>query len=346
MRKDAPTTDNPFMNVPQVAVGDGLLALVRLCYRANRPLLVVGGTGVGKSQVPADFARSIGVRHIARDLSLMEPPDLVGLPRADGDRTRFLPPAFLPDSGEEGVLIIEELNRAPRYMVAPCLELLTARRLNDYVLPPGFRVVATINPAEDGFDAHELDPAVLARFVRVRAVPHPDEFVKWGRANGVDPRVLEYVRSDPRVFADPVSNPRAWAYVSDLLAAQARQPEREADLRAAVGGLVGPVRAAAFLKFCRQSDGPMAPAAVFADPAEAATNVAAWARAGRQDLIDQTVTALLKRVQSHAGFEKLRRDRRSWAAFQEFVAALPGEFRERVAEYVAEFDRPAGRRKK
>src|SRR6185436_12537223 len=147
-----------------------------------------------------------------------------------------------------------------------CLELLTARRLNDYTLPPGFRVIATINPAEDGFDAHELDPAVLARFVRVRATACRAQFDKWGRAAGLDPRVLAYIRSDPGAFADPVSNPRAWAYVSNLLKAEAGQPERESVLRAAIGGLVGPVRAAAFLKFCRTADGPLTADAVFADP--------------------------------------------------------------------------------
>src|SRR5437588_11131283 len=93
-----------------------------------------GGTGVGKSATLEAFAENKGLKFISRDLSLMEPPDLVGLPKLDGKVTRYLPPSFLPASGE-GVLVLEEINRAPSYMRAPCLQLLTARSLNDYRLP-------------------------------------------------------------------------------------------------------------------------------------------------------------------------------------------------------------------
>jgi MoxR-like ATPase len=93
--------------------------------------------GVGKSELIETAAEEIGIKAIVRDLSLMEPPDLVGLPRAAGKTTVFLPPKFLPTRGK-GFLVFEELNRCEPYMRAPCLQLLTARKLNDYDLPEGW----------------------------------------------------------------------------------------------------------------------------------------------------------------------------------------------------------------
>src|SRR5262245_18046901 len=167
-----------------VAAGRPLVQLLRLCWKARRPVLLKGGTGVGKSELLRQFADAEGVGFVCRDLSLMEPPDLVGLPQLTGGRTHFLPPAFLPSEGE-GVFVLEEVNRAPEYMRAPCLQLLTDRSLNDYKLPDGWLPVAAINPAEDGYDAAELDPALLARFVQVAVVPDRGEWLVWAKDNGV-----------------------------------------------------------------------------------------------------------------------------------------------------------------
>src|SRR6266446_3130249 len=105
-------------------------------------------------------------------------------------------------------------------MRAPCLQLLTARCLNDYKLPDGWWVAAAINPAEDGYEAAELDPALTSRFVQINVVADPPEWLLWARQTEIHPKVISYVEADPTVFDTPVSNPRSWAYVSDLLKAR------------------------------------------------------------------------------------------------------------------------------
>jgi len=125
----------------------------------------------------------------------MDPPDLTGMPKLEEGCTRFFPPAFLPTEGK-GLLVLEELNRAPVFMRAPCLMLLTARSLNDYKLPPGWLPVATINPPEDGYEAEELDAACLTRFTQINVVPDRDEWIRWAQENDVDADVINYVSSD------------------------------------------------------------------------------------------------------------------------------------------------------
>jgi MoxR-like ATPase len=121
----------------------------------------------------------------------MEPPDLVGLPKLDGSVTRFLPPSFLPTGGK-GLLVFEELNRCPTYMRAPCLQLLTARTLNDYELPAGWLPVAAINPPDQGYEAEELDPALRSRFVQAVVEPDREEWLAWARTVGTHAAVLAY----------------------------------------------------------------------------------------------------------------------------------------------------------
>jgi hypothetical protein len=71
-----------------VPIGPATIDLLSLAYRASVPVLLIGAAGVGKSQVANAAAAALGIECVTRDLSLMEPTDLVGLPKiADGVTT-------------------------------------------------------------------------------------------------------------------------------------------------------------------------------------------------------------------------------------------------------------------
>ena len=340
---------NPFLEVHEVAAGPELLEVVALCYDANIPLLIIGGTGWGKSSILRGFAAARKVWYESRDLSLMEPPDLVGLPRLEGGRTHFAPPAFLPaPATKEGLLVIEELNRAPRYMRSPCLELLTARKLNDYVVPPGIRFAATVNPADEGADVDELDAATLARFVRVRVRPDRDAWMEWSRAAGIDRRVQEYVGADDSVFEAQVSNPRAWEMVSRVARAQDGAQVSQRAFRAVLAGCVGGKRAAAFAKFVAAGEAPLTADAVLRAGSGAAATVTGWVKAARLDLVEQSLVNVLRKLQSQKGYAEAHGNRTVWAALGRFVSALPADMRDRMEEFCKEcgYDSPRAKRGK
>jgi MoxR-like ATPase len=91
--------------------------VLALAYRARRPVLLEGPTGIGKSEIVRHVADALGIETIVLDLSLLEPPDLVGLPvitsGSGAPRTTYALPEVLPTSGA-GILMLEELNRAER----------------------------------------------------------------------------------------------------------------------------------------------------------------------------------------------------------------------------------------
>src|SRR5262245_45317193 len=196
-------------NMPVVPAGRPLIECVKWCYRANRPLLLVGWPGVGKSEILSQAAKQLGIRCISIDLSIMDNLDLGGLPVQDGRVTRHLPLEFLPTKGK-GLLVFEELNRCDRLTRAPCLQLLTARRLNTYRLPAGWLPAASINPPDADYEVQDLGPAILSRFTRLRVMPDTKTWLDWARTRGLHKAVIDYVANNPTVFVDEdhdLSNP-------------------------------------------------------------------------------------------------------------------------------------------
>ena len=149
-----------------VPVGPRLERVLTVAYRARRAVLLEGPTGVGKSEIVRRVAQALAIDTVVLDLSLLEPPDSVGLPMVKDGRTEYALPHVLPRAGS-GILLIEELNRAERYIQQPALQLLSARRLHEYVLPEGWVCVATVNPQTSEYHVTALDKALRARFLQV-----------------------------------------------------------------------------------------------------------------------------------------------------------------------------------
>jgi hypothetical protein len=222
----------------EVAIGPRLASLLELAYRARRPALVEGATGIGKSELVHDVARALGVSIITLDLSLLEPPDLVGLPVVRDGRTSYATPATLPTDGA-GILLLEELNRAERYVQQPALQLLTAGRLHEYQLPEGWVCFAVTNPPTGEYHVTPLDRALEARFMKIRARADRGPWLAWAESHGVHPAVRTVVREHSRAL-DEVS-PRSWTYAGQILAAMTTKERSDSDfVRDALCGYLPP----------------------------------------------------------------------------------------------------------
>jgi hypothetical protein len=317
--------------VRRVTAGPQLVELVRLCYAAGQPLMLVGGHGIGKSEIIEEAAKRLGIGFVCRDLSLMEPPDLIGMPRLDGPVTRYLPPAFLPTEGE-GLLVFEELNRCPDYMRAPCLQLLTARTLNDYRLPAGWLPCAAINPAGAEYDVQHLDPALLSRFVEVQVVADRSGWLAWAESRGVAEGVIGYVASDPGIFED--TNPRAWKAVSDLLNGAERVRASQDVVDVAIAGKVGQERMIAFRKWRKKGESPPETEALLADYRRWRPKVKAWVGAGRTDLLAALARDVKLHMQSSDGYRKVRNDPNKWKALTDLLGDLPADVASDVRKFL------------
>ena len=172
----------------RLPVGPRLKSVLKTAYRTRRPVLLEGPTGVGKSEVVREVAQELEIGWAVLDLSLLEPPDLVGLPVIENGRTSYASPQILPLAGN-GILMLEELNRAERYIQQPALQLLTARRLHQYTMPDGWSVVAAINPEKGDYQVTPLDPALRCRFLQLYVSADCANWMAWAEKTQIHPAV-------------------------------------------------------------------------------------------------------------------------------------------------------------
>lgn len=199
-----------------INVGDPLIRVIQVAYAARINVLIEGPTGIGKSEIVAQAANEMGIGRITLDLSLLEPSDLIGLPRIVNGKTTYAVPSFLPDEGK-GILILEEPNRAAVPVRNAVLQLLSGRRLNKYELPPGWVVVAPANPDDPDYDVDRLDAALRGRFMVLIVKPDRGAWIKWATARGVHPAIISLVARHDAAF-DEVP-PRRWTLLSAALSA-------------------------------------------------------------------------------------------------------------------------------
>ncbi len=239
----------------------------------QQPTFLWGAPGVGKSQVVAQVAASLSYE--LRDVRavLLDPVDLRGLPKVNGDgRAHWCPPVFLPTQGK-GVLFLDELNTAPPLVQAACYQLILDRQLGEYSLPDGWSVVAAGNREQDRAVTHRMPSALANRMVHLDFEPFLDDWIAWAQSFGIQGEVISFLRFRPKLLHDfdpktadrAFPTPRSWEFVSDILQAKAAQ-DIEYDL---IRGAVGEGAAAEFVGFLKIWRELPEPSAVLAAPSTA-----------------------------------------------------------------------------
>ena len=325
------------MLVPAITAGDLVVRLIEQCVDSDQPLLLIGPHGVGKSDLFKTAARRIGIGFISRDLSVMEPSDLIGIPRVDeAGRTRFAAPAFLPTEGR-GLLTIEEINRAPRYMVAPCLQLLTERRLNDYVLPPGWIPMASMNPGGEDYHVDDLDPALLSRFVQAEIRADVKQWAYWARGQGkIHPKVIEFAEQSPGIFDSGETNPRALAYLSRQVSAWESKCRDSEILLLAAAGLIGETWAVTFNQFLHGGEAPLSVSNIVDDYKRHKAKFAKWVARRQLDLVRASMNPIRRFLDEQANYQALTSEEKKLQNVRKFIADLPADLGKELRDWLAE----------
>lgn len=319
-------------------LGPRVEPILEVAYRARRAVLLEGPTGIGKSELVAQVARKLGIAHLVLDLSLLEPPDLVGLPSIEAGRTSYALPRFLPRDGA-GILMLEELNRAERYIQQPALQLLTARRLHEYELPPGWVVFAAINPETGDYQVTPLDAALRARFLEIKVRADRASWLAWASAHDVHPAIVALARTHERIFAD--APPRSFTYASDVL--KAMKPAELADptlVRDVLAGYLPMIWVEALLPLVGKggtSGGPLeldvhALLRAYDPNGPDAATLRRWKREGRTDRLDELVARIAGILAGpECGVLAAKREL-SLGALEALFVDLPGDLRERLQD--------------
>mgnify|MGYP002395395866 FL=1 len=194
----------------------------------HTPVMLWGPPGVGKSQMVAQIAQRHRVPVIDIRLSQMEPSDLRGIPFRVDARVEWAVPAILPDSerhGVAGVLFLDEITSAPPAVSAAAYQLILDRRLGEYQVPDHWAIFAAGNRQGDRGVTYSMPAPLANRFSHFEVDTHLDDWVAWAYANGIDERIIAFLRFRPELLFDfdpahnPVAfpSPRSWEFAHRAL---------------------------------------------------------------------------------------------------------------------------------
>ncbi|MDH5711039.1 MAG: MoxR family ATPase [Gammaproteobacteria bacterium] len=194
----------------------------------HTPVMLWGPPGVGKSQMVAQIAARHEVPLIDIRLSQMEPSDLRGIPFRVEEFVEWAVPSMLPNlkrHGERGILFLDEITSAPPSVSAAAYQLILDRKLGEYEVPEGWAIIAAGNRQGDRGVTYSMPAPLANRFSHYEVEINLDDWVAWAYANGIDERIIAFLRfrQDLLFEFDPAQNPvafpspRSWEFAHRAL---------------------------------------------------------------------------------------------------------------------------------
>jgi hypothetical protein len=214
----------------------------------HTPVMLWGPPGVGKSQMVAHIAERHRVPVIDLRLSQMEPSDLRGIPFRVEEHVEWAIPSMLPDAerhGSQGILFLDEITSVPPSVSAAAYQLILDRRLGAYEVPDGWSIFAAGNRQGDRGVTYTMPAPLANRFSHYDVDTNLDDWVAWAYANGIDERLIAFLRFRPELLFefDPAHNPvafpspRSWEFAHRALQKFSDLPQL---LTGALQACVGP----------------------------------------------------------------------------------------------------------
>jgi hypothetical protein len=200
-----------------------LKSLYHFTIKSGGNIMVFGPAGTGKTEMAQQAAAEAQREAVYLNLSVLEAPDLMGLPMIDQETklSEYATPKYLPLKGSRGgvVLVVDEIDKAKPELQNPMLEIFQFRSINGRALDI-HSVIATGNLPEEGAFSLPVSHALTNRCMVYRVEGSFEPWQKWATEAGVNGLVVgflsknsEYLlmpppEGDDTAYCHP--SPRAW----------------------------------------------------------------------------------------------------------------------------------------
>jgi hypothetical protein len=218
--------------VPQINQSD-LSIMAKFTIKNGTNLIVFGNAGIGKTEIAMQACDELGYAFKYLNLSVLEAPDLIGLPNVNSlGKTTYAPPDGFPllsENVKECVLLVDEIDKAKPELQNPMLELFQFRSINGNKFK--FRaVLATGNLPDENAHSQTVSHALTNR-CQVYQVTHSFEaWQTWAVEAQVNPLIVGFLSRHTNELLQPPPegdetaynhpSPRAWTLAArDLIAA-------------------------------------------------------------------------------------------------------------------------------
>lgn len=267
------------------------LPIIDAAGQCGVPVLIRGGSGIGKSSGLTRLAEVRGEHLEVVTLSLFEPSDLGGAVVVKNNEVELVAMPWLRravTAGKKVRILLDELNLASPETLGAALRLLLEGVAGDTELPADTTFVAAMNPLDSSAGGWELTAPVASRFLHLDVSVDVAEWAEgmltgWGAHDSAatdptsdlcvpvtpadltqslaqvtsfllaNPDKLVDQPSDPTLAAGAWPSPRKWDWAARILP---RIPDRGLLRWHALAGLVGAPAADAYLTWAERLDLP------------------------------------------------------------------------------------------
>lgn len=236
---------------------DGLIENIELGASIDKPVIILGTFGIGKSAGVNLAAAKLGYTVVDYRASEVLPEDIggIGVPMTQGDADMYVQRA-VPDiiqacraahisTGMPVLLFLDEITSALPAVQAALFQVFLDRKAGGQALPQGTYVVAAGNLASDRSVVEELARPLLNRAMVYNFIgPTLEEYKRLMSVEEFHPVVQTFLEVHPQYVCDKINpdneqspTPRSLETASDLLKSpKLRNRNRMTALAATLGG--------------------------------------------------------------------------------------------------------------
>ncbi len=214
---------------------------LKLGYEIKRPVLFLSSPGIGKSQAVMQCCTELGSTYDC-DFGMIEiraasssPAELATVKYIDAGTVLDAEQGWVPTDEKveaglcpgRGIIFCDELPDGMMTVQSTLQRLFLDRKLGGLTLAKDWYVAAAGNRAKDKAASGRLSRALINRCMTVTVNPDPDVLYDWGVDNGLDYRVLAYLRFKPDCINDGLEvtkkenmafcSPRSLEIASDVM---------------------------------------------------------------------------------------------------------------------------------
>lgn len=207
----------------------------------QRPVLLMGPPGVGKTAIIEQIASELGVGIVSYSMTHHTRQSALGLPFitkklyngveysvSEYTMSEIIASVYevMESSGvREGILFLDEINCVSETLAPSMLQFLQYKIFGTHKLPDGWIIVAAGNPPQYNKSARELDMVTLDRVKRINVEEDYSVWKEYANSNLVHPAVLTYLENKKENFYHIENNAagmqivtaRGWTDLSDMI---------------------------------------------------------------------------------------------------------------------------------
>lgn len=215
-------------------------------FRMQRPIIMLGPPGVGKTAVVEQIAERMDINFVSYSITHHTRQSALGLPyiieeEFEGKKcsvseytmSEIIAAVYRARkrSGvDEGILFLDEVNCVSETLAPAMLQFLQYKTFGMHRLPEGWVIVTAGNPPEYNRAAREFDPAMLDRLLKIEVEPDVQVWQEYASSHGVHPSVTSYLDARPASFynvrasarGSKIVTSRGWEDLSRMIQAYER----------------------------------------------------------------------------------------------------------------------------